>query len=255
LDLLQYYRRIFQFTRIVTKWFTENKTIDIMGLVRPTFKQGTENQARAWLSHIVSDDVVEDYIDAMVDADIWLSAPIGLLQEEYDRINGIVECPDEGIKSYLMYCEAERLRNMYASLNGDYNSMSGMNLIIDGLDLTHFYTIDMYGHIFYFIFDEGCESDSSHIHSICDYISRNIELRESLEHMKFDHAEIGDKKDVNNDSSSIMSMDAYNVAVRYLRENQDEEISRLVGQYHYGKCVHEELENALSMRGIEYMKR
>lgn len=230
-----------------------------MELIKPTFKQGTEKQARAWLSQIVSDDVVEDYILALVDADIWLSAPFGFLQEEYDRINGIVECPDEGIKSYLMYCEAERLRNMYASLNGDYNSMSGMNLIIDELDPTHIYTIDKYEHIFYFIFDEGRESDSMYIHSISDYISRNREFRESLERMTFGHAEIGDKKDANkdanNDSTSIMSMDAYNVAVRYLRENQDEEISRLVGQYNYGRCVREELENALLMRGIEYVKR
>jgi hypothetical protein len=54
-------------------------------------------------------------------------------------------------------------------------------------------------------------------------------------------------------------MDAYNVAVRWLRENREDEnykkVSLLVGQYHYGFYVHRELEDCLESIGVEFKRR
>lgn len=57
----------------------------------------------------------------------------------------------------------------------------------------------------------------------------------------------------------VKSMDAYNVAVRWLNDNRDnenyKEVSTLLRQYYYGVCIHRELEDCLERLGIEFEKR
>ncbi len=60
--------------------------------------------------------------------------------------------------------------------------------------------------------------------------------------------------------NTIKSMDAYNVAVRWLKDNRGNEtiikkVSALVRDYHYGFSVHRELEDCLESLGIKFDKR
>lgn len=235
-----------------------------MGFVKPQLEQGSEEQLRYWLESCgFSDNEIEDYVIAMVDADEWLSAPVGVLQEEYDRIMGIVECADKGILSFIGYSEEQRLRVMSPSFCADWDFTTGFNIIMDSIGNTHLYTTDYYGHIFYFIFDEEMGSDdANHIQDIGDYIIFNNEFRETLERVKLGEEETTeqddpDDPDTGNDEKTPVG--AYNAGVRWLKQHNtnDEyycQINMLVNQYYYGLAPQKELADLLDYMGVEYVK-
>lgn len=235
-----------------------------MGFVKPQLEQGSEKQLRSWLKSCgFSDNEIEDYVIAMVDADVWLSAPVGVLQEEYDRIMGIVECADKGILSFISRSEEQRLRIMSPSFCADWDFTTGFNIIMDSIGSTHLYTTDYHGHIFYFIFDEEKGSDdANHIQDIGDYIIFNNEFRETLERVKLEKEETTeqddpDDPDTGNDGKTPVG--AYNAGVRWLKQHNtnDEyycQINMLVNQYYYGSAPQKELADLLDYMGVEYVK-
>ena len=177
-----------------------------------------------------------------------------------------VEETSEGMKDFVSYCVKERLSTMSPTFCDDEYFTTGLNWITySDLEQTIFAVHTVYNDEILVMFDDEKDAPTENSvfsplstyliyhHSVCDKIIKAIEdfdwRKETNNERKPKNTEV---------ETDIKSMGAYNVAVRWLKDNRDNEnynkVSTLVGQYHYGVSVHRELEDCLESLGIKFDK-
>lgn len=199
-------------------------------------------------------DLAQLCVDCMVSEERIIGEIIGYIEEIYNSRMAEVEEASEGMKDFVSYFLTKRLSTMSPSFCGDEYLTTGLNLLMDSdLEKTAF---AIHGGTHFVIFDDEKDSpgESRTFHTLSDYIIFHDDARKKIEKAinAFDwRSDRGESK--------ILSMDPYNVAVRWMDNNRSnenyEEISRLVNQYFYGRCVHRELEEFLDKIGVKYEKK
>lgn len=201
-------------------------------------------------------------VDCMVSEERIIGEIIGYFEEIYDSRMAEVEGASEGMKDFVSYFLTERLSTMSPTFCDDEYLTTGLNLWMDSdLEKTAF---AINGGTHFVIFDdkEDAPEENRTFHTISDYIIFHEDARKRIEEAinAFDWRSDKEKEEekAKRYESNIISMDPYNVAVRWMNNNHSdekyEEISRLVDQYSYGRCVHRELEEFLDKIGVKYEK-
>ena len=208
-------------------------------------------------------DFAQLCVGCMVSEERIIGEIIGYFEEIYNSRMAEVEGASEEMKDFVSYFLTERLSTMQCSLIADDYLAPGMNLLIfSDLEKTAF---AIHGGTHFVIFDneKDVPEDTRTFHTMSDYIISHYDARKRIENAinAFDWRSDKEKEEeekANRGESTILSMHPYNVAVRWMNNNRSdenyEEISRLVNQYSYGRCVHRELEEFLDKIGIKYEK-
>ena len=208
-------------------------------------------------------DFAELCVDNMVDEERIIGEIIGYFEEIYNSRMSEVEGASEGMKDFVSYFVKERLTTLSPSFCADEYLTTGLNLFMDSdLEKTAF---AIHGGTHFVIFDneEDAPEENRTFHALSDYIIFHHDAQEKIIKAinDFEWKEEDDAKETETEASSesVKSMDAYNVAIRWLRENREDEnynkVSLLVGQYPYGFCVHRELEDCLESIGVKFERR
>lgn len=214
------------------------------------------------LSDGYSEEFAELCVDCMVDEERIIGEVVGYLEEIYNSRMSEVEGTSEGMKDFVSYFVKERLATLSPSFCSDEYMATGFNLLMESdLEKTVF---SINGGKCFVIFDneEDVPEEDRTFHTLSDYLIFHDDAQKKIIEAinGFDWKKEGDAKETETEvsSESIKSMDAYNVAIRWLRENREDEnydkVSLLVGQYHYGYSMHKELEECLTDIGIKYEK-
>ena len=208
-------------------------------------------------------DFAQLCVDCMVSEERIIGEIIGYFEEIYNSRMAEVEEASEGMKDFISYFLTERLSTMSPTLCADEYLTTGLNLWMDSdLEKTAF-AINGGTHFVIFDDEEDAPGENRTFHTISDYIIFHDDARERIEKAinAFDWRSDKEKEEeekANRGESTILSMDPYNVAVRWMNNNRSdenyEEVSRLVNQYSYGRCVHRELEEFLDKIGVKYEK-
>lgn len=207
-------------------------------------------------------DFAQLCVGCMVSEERIIGEIIGYFEEIYNSRMAEVEEASEGMKDFVSYFLTNRLSTMSPSFCGDEYLTTGLNLWMDSdLEKTAF---AIHGGTHFVIFDDEKDSpgESRTFHTISNYIIFHDDARKKIEKAinAFDWRSDKQKEEekANRGESKILSMDPYNVAVRWMDNNRSnenyEEISRLINQYSYGHCVHRELEEFLDKIGVKYEK-
>ena len=206
-------------------------------------------------------DFAELCVDNMVDEERIIGEIIGYFEEIYNSRMSEVEEASEGMKDFVSYFVKERLATLSPSFCADEYLTTGLNLFMESdLEKTAF-AINGGTHFVIFDNEEDAPEENRTFHTLSDYLIFHHDAQEKIIKAinAFEWKKEDDAKETEAFSESIKSMDAYNVAVRWLRENRDDEnykkVSLLVGQYHYGFYVHRELEDCLESIGVEFERR
>jgi hypothetical protein len=213
-------------------------------------------------------DFAQLCVDCMVSEERIIGEVVGFFEEIYfSRMAEIEEASDD-MKDMVSYFIKTRLSEFCASILYSFDDYMapGMNMLIGSdLEKTAF---AIHGGTHFVIFDneEDAPEENRTFHTISDYICFHDDVRERIENAinKFDwrsdkEKEKEEEEKANRGESTILSMDPYNVAVRWMNNNRSnenyDEVSRLVNQYYYGRCVHRELEEFLDKIGVKYEKK
>jgi len=206
-------------------------------------------------------DFAELCVDNMVDEERIIGEIIGYFEEIYNSRMSEVEEASEGMKDFVSYFVKERLATLSPSFCADEYLTTGLNLFMESdLEKTAF-AINGGTHFVIFDNEEDAPEENRTFHTLSDYLIFHHDAQEKIIKAinAFEWKKEDDAKETEASSESVKSMDAYNVAVRWLRENREDEnykkVSLLVGQYHYGFYVHRELEDCLESIGVEFERR
>jgi hypothetical protein len=208
-------------------------------------------------------DFVELCVDNMVDEERIIGEIIGYFEEIYNSRMTEVEGASEGMKDFVSYFVKERMATLSPSFCADEYLTTGLNLFMESdLEKTAF-AINGGTHFVIFDNEEDAPEENRTFHTLSDYLIFHHDAQEKIIKAinAFEWKKEDDAKETETEASSesVKSMDAYNVAIRWLRENRNDEnykkVSLLVGQYHYGFYVHRELEDCLESIGVEFEKR
>lgn len=206
-------------------------------------------------------DFAELCVDNMVDEERIIGEIIGYFEEIYNSRMSEVEEASEGMKDFVSYFVKERLATLSPSFCADEYLTTGLNLFMESdLEKTAF-AINGGTHFVIFDNEEDAPEEDRTFHTLSDYLIFHHDAQEKIIKAinAFEWKKEDDAKETEASSESVKSMDAYNVAVRWLRENREDEnykkVSLLVGQYHYGFYVHRELEDCLESIGVEFERR
>lgn len=206
-------------------------------------------------------DFAELCVDNMVDEERIIGEIIGYFEEIYNSRMSEVEEASEGMKDFVSYFVKERLATLSPSFCGDEYLTTGLNLFMESdLEKTAF-AINGGTHFVIFDNEEDAPEENRTFHTLSVYLIFHHDAQEKIIKAinAFEWKKEDDAKETETSSESIKSMDAYNVAIRWLRENRDDEncqkVSLLVGQYRYGFYVHRELEDCLESIGVEFERR
>ncbi len=208
-------------------------------------------------------DFAELCVDNMVDEERIIGEIIGYFEEIYNSRMSEVEGASEGMKDFVSYFVKERLATLSPSFCGDEYLTTGLNLFMESdLEKTAF-AINGGTHFVIFDNEEDAPEENRTFHTLSDYLIFHHDAQEKIIKAinAFEWKKEDDAKETETEASSesVKSMDAYNVAVRWLRENRHDEnykkVSLLVGQYPYSFCVHRELEDCLESIGVKFERR
>jgi hypothetical protein len=209
------------------------------------------------------EDFAELCVDNMVDEERIIGEIVGYFAEIYNSRMSEVEGVSEGMKNFVSYFVKERLAILSPSFCSDEYMTTGLNLFMESdLEKTAF-AINGGTHFVIFDNEEDAPEENRTFHTLSDYLIFHHDAQEKIIKAinAFEWKKEDDAKETETEASSesVKSMDAYNVAIRWLRENRNDEnykkVSLLVGQYHYGFYVHRELEDCLESIGVEFEKR
>ena len=206
-------------------------------------------------------DFAELCVDNMVDEERIIGEIIGYFEEIYNSRMTEVEGASEGMKDFVSYFVKERMATLSPSFCADEYLTTGLNLFMESdLEKTAF-AINGGTHFVIFDNEEDAPEENRTFHTLSDYLIFHHDAQEKIIKAinAFEWKKEDDAKETEASSESVKSMDAYNVAIRWLRENRNDEnykkVSLLVGQYHYGFYVHRELEDCLESIGVEFERR
>lgn len=208
-------------------------------------------------------DFAELCVDNMVDEERIIGEIIGYFEEIYNSRMSEVEGASEGMKDFVSYFVKERMATLSPSFCADEYLTTGLNLFMESdLEKTAF-AINGGTHFVIFDNEEDAPEEDRTFHTLSDYLIFHHDAQEKIIKAinDFEWKKEDDTKETETEASSesVKSMDAYNVAIRWLRENREDEnykkVSLLVGQYHYGFYVHRELEDCLESIGVKFEKR
>lgn len=206
-------------------------------------------------------DFAELCVDNMVDEERIIGEIIGYFEEIYNSRMSEVEGASEGMKDFVSYFVKERMATLSPSFCADEYLTTGLNLFMESdLEKTAF-AINGGTHFVIFDNEEDAPEENRTFHTLSDYLIFHHDAQEKIIKAinAFEWKKEDDAKETEASSESVKSMDAYNVAIRWLRENRNDEnykkVSLLVGQYHYGFYIHRELEDCLESIGVEFERR